>query len=844
MPQRSKFQAPRVVQDFPTVQRALREVQESLDAATGSRAQLKLHTSDFSLVAGCFHRASAQSTGGIQVRLPAASGENLGSAITISLEGMRGPLTVYAAPGQTVNGAATATFSTDGIVVFWSNGVRTWTSTAELPAESPGGAALDAEYVLGAAHASLPNGRVATDSAEVDADLATPGLVSWALNLASVGFDKLANLTGLSVLGRAANSAGVMAAITATANRQVLRVNDAGTALQWGDPVAISDSGVFQGDVYELNFVAGTNVNVAASVVAGVATITPSVDLSSVTYTAGDGIDLVGNQFSADVSDFAGTGLEDDGSNNLRIAATAAGAGLTGGGGSALAVGAGNFITVNANDVAVNLTTLVPAIDSTSVVANGTVLERAAITGAVALAQNANTSTFAGIRFNGAATTDRSNLNFINSSTLTAVLIDDAGNDEIEVAFTWNGLPVLDDGVSAGTATSLDFTSTTSVTASVTGAPLGVVQLQRAALTGAIAASTNSNATTFAGIRDNGSAENDRTNLNFVNGTNTTATVTDDAGNDELEIRFNVDNFPLSGLADVTTDTFLANVTGVNAPPSALTLSTLGGAGLSFNALTKGLDVDVVADGHLTTTSPSGTQGSLRFRKSRARDCWWEDFDFLPFGRTSATITTAGLEFTCGCTNWYLQGTGLSGNVITVAPIDNHPGIVRIGTGTTSGNGMILYRGVGDTGGTLSNSTLAQDIFMAEAILRVPTVTNVLWEFGFRDNAGANYIEFYGDTAVGTTIHSYTEEASATTDTDTGTTFAANAWNVYTMVQESAGTFDFYVDDVLETTHSTNVPDGEGVCLFFNVLTRTAATRQLDIDYVSYESQNLGGRTS
>jgi hypothetical protein len=41
---------------------------------------------------------------------------------------------------------------------------------------------------------------------------------------------------------------------------------------------------------------------------------------------------------AAKVSDFAGTGLENDGANNLRIAAAAAGDGLTGGGGSALAV--------------------------------------------------------------------------------------------------------------------------------------------------------------------------------------------------------------------------------------------------------------------------------------------------------------------------------------------------------------------------------------------------------------------------------------------------------------------------------------------------------------------------
>ena len=41
---------------------------------------------------------------------------------------------------------------------------------------------------------------------------------------------------------------------------------------------------------------------------------------------------------AVDVSDFAGAGLEDDGSENLRIAAAAAGNGLTGGAGTALSV--------------------------------------------------------------------------------------------------------------------------------------------------------------------------------------------------------------------------------------------------------------------------------------------------------------------------------------------------------------------------------------------------------------------------------------------------------------------------------------------------------------------------
>ncbi len=66
-------------------------------------------------------------------------------------------------------------------------------------------------------------------------------------------------------------------------------------------------------------------------------------------YTAGDGLTLTGSDFDVNV----GAGLEIS-SDAVRIAAAAAGAGLTGGAGSALAVGAGTGITVNADDVALS----------------------------------------------------------------------------------------------------------------------------------------------------------------------------------------------------------------------------------------------------------------------------------------------------------------------------------------------------------------------------------------------------------------------------------------------------------------------------------------------------------
>ena len=72
--------------------------------------------------------------------------------------------------------------------------------------------------------------------------------------------------------------------------------------------------------------------------IAGGAGSTLSVQADGTTGGNIQPVNVVANGVGLDVSAIAGTGLEADGSANLRIAAAAAGAGLTGGAGSALAV--------------------------------------------------------------------------------------------------------------------------------------------------------------------------------------------------------------------------------------------------------------------------------------------------------------------------------------------------------------------------------------------------------------------------------------------------------------------------------------------------------------------------
>lgn len=72
----------------------------------------------------------------------------------------------------------------------------------------------------------------------------------------------------------------------------------------------------------------------------------------STDLAASGGLKIVSTELAVEPADFAGTGLEDDGSDNLRIAAAAAGNGLAGGAGSALSVQAdGDSVSVSASGV-------------------------------------------------------------------------------------------------------------------------------------------------------------------------------------------------------------------------------------------------------------------------------------------------------------------------------------------------------------------------------------------------------------------------------------------------------------------------------------------------------------
>ena len=229
------------------------------------------------------------------------------------------------------------------------------------------------------------------------------------------------------------------------------------------------------------------------------------VDFTGVTYTAGDGIDLSGLQLSADVSDFAGTGLEDDGANNLRIASSAAGSGLVGGSGSALAVGAGDGIDVAANSIAADVSDFAgQGLEDDG--ANNLRISTAAAGGglgggggvALFVQSSIDSNARVAVRANSGATAGtRRRINFIQSGATSISAVDDSGSEEVDVTISstdTNTTYSAGDGINlVGTTFSVDAADLTS-----TSIVQSANNFQRAALTGDVTASQNSNATTIA----------------------------------------------------------------------------------------------------------------------------------------------------------------------------------------------------------------------------------------------------------------------------------------------------------------------------------------------------------
>lgn len=255
--------------------------------------------------------------------------------------------------------------------------------------------AINSVWVVTSANSFSGHDMIALSGGQISVDLATngglessnPGNAAGQLRIKSD--TTTANTLALTLTANGAGTKYDPNSFTESSEALALAAGVAGSALALTAgvlDVQVDGSTIeVNADALRVKAAGITESHLAASVagagLAGGAGTALSVNVS-------DGVQIVGDNVTAKVSDIAGSGLEDDGSNNLRIAAAAAGAGLTGGAGSALAVGANadGSIIVNADDIQVGHAPKVvkAGVAGEAFAANTTFAVRMALTGETA----------------------------------------------------------------------------------------------------------------------------------------------------------------------------------------------------------------------------------------------------------------------------------------------------------------------------------------------------------------------------------------------------------------------------------------------------------------------------
>lgn len=221
------------------------------------------------------------------------------------------------------------------------------------------------------------------------------------------------------------------------------------------------------------------------------------------------------------------------------------------------------------------------------------------------------------------------------------------------------------------------------------------------------------------------------------------------------------------------------------------------------------------------------TSGMLTDKRLPVEDAFDDDDEFV----SGALVTTGnisdlswGLTAATGGTAAFQSGTA------------KHPGVLRLATGTTSGNNQRIHLGASATAASFVPSSFSR----LRAIVAIPTITTVICKFGLGQDVSVATADQFGtagawfefDPAVNANWQTNTRQASTTTSNNSSVAVTAGNWYQLEMVLLQNGNWQFAINGALAFTHSANLPT-TNCMLGFLVQTVTAAARNIDIDYAA-----------
>ena len=213
-----------------------------------------------------------------------------------------------------------------------------------------------------------------------------------------------------------------------------------------------------------------------------------------------------------------------------------------------------------------------------------------------------------------------------------------------------------------------------------------------------------------------------------------------------------------------------------------------------------------------------------------------ETDEFLNFGQEDGELGDLGWHFTGG-------GTTSVGN--SDQAVADHPGIISLHTGATTNNTARMHLGNKVDTVVVSPSELDRMVWIVQ--IQATPINNMNFRMGLCSDfstvstGGIDVVCIDYTASVSPNWRCFTRKAG--TETRTTTTVPVNAlgWYKLEIVRTSGGDFQFYINDVLVATHSTNQPI---VMLNVGVMitNSTGADKILIVDYFRMKTKTLGNR--